>query len=148
MTVQSILAVKDGDTLGAVRGVLKTLLEKNVVDAMLVPLEVPRADQVAPILVKDPTPIDSANPLAPVMRVNTAAVNSGLAAGLVTEALTHYAPDVPAVGVCNVGITTKMQILEGLEASGLHADPARAAGRHRPRAGRQRRSVPRRDRRC
>ena len=26
-------------------------------------------------------------------------------AGLVTEALTRYAPDVPAVGVCNVGIT-------------------------------------------
>jgi 6-phospho-beta-glucosidase len=38
-------------------------------------------------------------------------------AGLVTEALTRYAPDVPAVGVCNVGITTKMKILEGLEAT-------------------------------
>lgn len=36
-------------------------------------------------------------------------------AGLVTEALTRYAPDVPAVGVCNVGITTKMGFLEGLE---------------------------------
>jgi len=36
-------------------------------------------------------------------------------AGLVTEALNRYAPDVSAVGVCNVGITTKMEILEGLE---------------------------------
>ena len=36
-------------------------------------------------------------------------------AGLITEALTRYAPDVPAVGVCNVGITTKMEILERLE---------------------------------
>ena len=36
-------------------------------------------------------------------------------AGLVTEALNRYAPDVPAVGVCNVGITTKMEILENLE---------------------------------
>ncbi len=36
-------------------------------------------------------------------------------AGLVTEALTRYVPDVPAVGVCNVGITTKMEILENLE---------------------------------
>jgi len=35
-------------------------------------------------------------------------------AGLVTEALNRYAPDVPAVGVCNVGITTKMEILENL----------------------------------
>ncbi len=36
-------------------------------------------------------------------------------AGLVTEALNRYAPDVSAVGVCNVGITAKMEIIEGLE---------------------------------
>ena len=36
-------------------------------------------------------------------------------AGLVTEAVTRYAPDVQAVGVCNVGITTKMGMLEELE---------------------------------
>ena len=36
-------------------------------------------------------------------------------AGLVTEALNRYAPDVPAVGVCNVGITTKMGMLKDLE---------------------------------
>ncbi len=36
-------------------------------------------------------------------------------AGLITEALNRYAPDVPAVGVCNVGITTKMKILEQIE---------------------------------
>jgi len=36
-------------------------------------------------------------------------------AGLVTEALNRHAADVPAVGVCNVGITTKMNILEDLE---------------------------------
>jgi 6-phospho-beta-glucosidase len=48
-------------------------------------------------------------------------------AGLVTEALTRYAADVPAVGVCNVGITTKMGILEELEkATGSHVDEGRA----------------------
>ena len=48
-------------------------------------------------------------------------------AGLVTEALTRHAPDVPSVGVCNVGITTKMGILEELEkATGSHVDPGRA----------------------
>jgi 6-phospho-beta-glucosidase len=35
-------------------------------------------------------------------------------AGLVTEALNRHAPEVPAVGVSNVGITTKMEILENL----------------------------------
>jgi 6-phospho-beta-glucosidase len=36
-------------------------------------------------------------------------------AGLITEALTRHAPDVPSVGVCNVGITTRMGILEEME---------------------------------
>ena len=39
-------------------------------------------------------------------------------AGLVTEALTRYAPDILSVGVCNVPITAKMHILESL-AKGL-----------------------------
>src|SRR5687768_18567997 len=38
-------------------------------------------------------------------------VNFTNPAGLVTEALSRYAADVPAVGVCNVPITTKMNIL-------------------------------------
>jgi len=48
-------------------------------------------------------------------------------AGLVTEALNRYAPDVPAVGVCNVGITAKMNMLEGLEKiTGAKIDENRA----------------------
>ena len=48
-------------------------------------------------------------------------------AGLVTEALTRHAPDVPAVGVCNVGITMKMEALEWLEKStGNKIDDSRA----------------------
>lgn len=48
-------------------------------------------------------------------------------AGLITEALSRYAPEVPAVGVCNVPITTKMHILQNLEKSwGTRLDPLRA----------------------
>ena len=48
-------------------------------------------------------------------------------AGLVTEALNRHAPDVSAVGVCNVGITTKMEMIEGLEkATGTKIDENRA----------------------
>ena len=47
--------------------------------------------------------------------------------GLITEALSRYAPDVPAVGVCNVPITTKMHLLENLEKQlGTRLDPQRA----------------------
>lgn len=48
-------------------------------------------------------------------------------AGLVTEALTRYAQDVPSVGVCNVGITAKMKILEQLqEVTGSKVEANRA----------------------
>jgi 6-phospho-beta-glucosidase len=47
--------------------------------------------------------------------------------GIVTEALSRYAADVPAVGVCNVGITTRMEILEQIEKLlGKRIDPERA----------------------
>jgi len=49
-------------------------------------------------------------------------------AGLVTEALNRHAPNVTAVGVCNVGITMKMEALEWLEKStGNKIDDSRAA---------------------
>ena len=49
-------------------------------------------------------------------------------AGLVTEAMNRHAPDVPAVGVCNVGITMKMEALEWLEkATGQKIEDSRAA---------------------
>jgi 6-phospho-beta-glucosidase len=54
-------------------------------------------------------------------------VNFTNPAGLVTEALNRYAPDVPAVGVCNVPIHTKMEILAELEKEqGQPIDPMRA----------------------
>lgn len=42
-------------------------------------------------------------------------VNFTNPAGIVTEALNRYAPDIHTVGVCNVGITAKMRLLESLE---------------------------------
>jgi 6-phospho-beta-glucosidase len=54
-------------------------------------------------------------------------VNFTNPAGLVTQALSKYAQDVPSVGVCNVAITTKMGILESWEKStGEKVDPSRA----------------------
>jgi 6-phospho-beta-glucosidase len=58
---------------------------------------------------------------------NALLVNFTNPAGLVTQALSTYAPDVPAVGVCNVPITTKMHIIEGLEqGTGKRIDPKHA----------------------
>ena len=41
-------------------------------------------------------------------------INFANPSGLVTEALNRYAPQVNAVGVCNASLTTKMEILKGL----------------------------------
>ena len=54
-------------------------------------------------------------------------VNFTNPAGLVTEALSRYAPEIRSVGVCNVPITVKMVILEGLaEIHGGPIEPERA----------------------
>jgi 6-phospho-beta-glucosidase len=54
-------------------------------------------------------------------------VNFTNPAGLVTEALARHMPDVRSVGVCNVPITTKMEILHRLEqVLGRRVEPQRA----------------------
>jgi 6-phospho-beta-glucosidase len=54
-------------------------------------------------------------------------VNFTNPAGLVTQALSQYAPQTPSVGVCNVPITTKMGLLKRLEAvMERPLDPAQA----------------------
>ena len=54
-------------------------------------------------------------------------VNFTNPAGLVTQALSKYAPQTPSVGVCNVPITAKMMILDHLEkATGEPIAPERA----------------------
>ncbi|MBL7064725.1 MAG: 4Fe-4S dicluster domain-containing protein [Anaerolineae bacterium] len=68
-----VIPVEDNDTLAAVRGFLKQLLEAEVVDALLVPMETP-AGTITPALVADPDLLDAVNPLAPVMGLNTAHV--------------------------------------------------------------------------
>jgi 6-phospho-beta-glucosidase len=54
-------------------------------------------------------------------------VNFANPSGLITEALNRHAPQVPAVGVCNGPITTKMEILRALEKHrGIRVDPGQA----------------------
>lgn len=74
MQIHSLLNVTNGDPLGATREFLKTLLHKSVVDALLVPLQLPDADHITPSLVQDPSQLDQADPFAPVMQINGAAV--------------------------------------------------------------------------
>ncbi len=67
------IPVENKDTLTAVRQFLKQLIEANVVDALLVPMETP-SGTITPALVADPELLDGANPLAPMMGLNAARV--------------------------------------------------------------------------
>jgi formate dehydrogenase subunit beta len=78
MSTQAVVEVNDGDVLTALREFMRELLEKEVVDALLVPVELPSGDAVVQTLIKDPEKLERANPLAPVMMVNSANLVSRL----------------------------------------------------------------------
>ena len=77
MTIRGIWQVTNGDTLGATRDFLRALFDKQIVDAMLVPIEGAH-NSMMPALVKNPTRLDRANPFAPVMAFNSARLVSML----------------------------------------------------------------------
>lgn len=69
-------SVESGSATDAMRQLLRQLLDKELVDAVLVPLELPSRENVVQSLVTRPEVLDSASPLAPVLPVNTANIVS------------------------------------------------------------------------
>jgi len=72
------IPVTEGDTLEAMRRVLRALVENKVVDAVLVPLATPDRRNLVPTLVRDPAQLERADPIAPVMPIQSARVVSQL----------------------------------------------------------------------
>jgi len=73
--MRSVIPVENNDVAGALRGFLKQLLEQDVVDAVLLPMETP-AGAVTPALVADTAALDAAVPLAPVMGLEQGLVDT------------------------------------------------------------------------
>jgi 6-phospho-beta-glucosidase len=74
-----------------------------------------------------PVILNIARDMQEVAQPGAMLVNFTNPAGLVTQALSKYAPQVPSVGVCNVPITAKMMILDHLEkAMGKAINPDQA----------------------
>lgn len=74
------IAIKDGDIIKTFNQFFQNLLEKKIVDALLVPQEVSSGRSIVQTLVKDPSQIRRANPVAPVLLVNGAKLISTLTA--------------------------------------------------------------------
>jgi formate dehydrogenase subunit beta len=69
--MRAMIPVENGDTLVAVRGFLRGLLEVGTVEALLVPMRT-RVGAVTQALVSNPELLPAADPLAPVMPSNAA----------------------------------------------------------------------------
>lgn len=69
--METIITVENGNTLAALQGFLKRLLEYGIVDAILAPLRTP-SGTVTPALVTKTELLNAADPLAPVLPGNGA----------------------------------------------------------------------------
>lgn len=72
MGKSAFLPISYGDVLETIRFLFDSLLQKKLVEALLVPLELPSRDNVVPTIVSHPDKLQAANPLAPVMPLNSA----------------------------------------------------------------------------
>jgi len=71
------LEVEDS-TLDTITAFLRGLLEKGIVDALLVPQRAPAGDNVVQTLITDPAKLENVDPIAPVLPVNSAKLVSDL----------------------------------------------------------------------
>ncbi|MCP4713820.1 MAG: formate dehydrogenase, partial [Deltaproteobacteria bacterium] len=78
MALSKVCNVEGGNTASAVRSILTQLLEKGLVGAVMVPLEVPSKNSVVQAVVRTAAEMKYANPIAPVMPVNSAKIVSRL----------------------------------------------------------------------
>jgi len=81
MKVEAVLKAEDGNTLEALRDLLGKLLQKGIVDYLLVPVEISHGRTLAQSLIKDRAHLDRANPLSPVMPMSSASILSQLTVG-------------------------------------------------------------------
>ena len=68
------IEVKNNNPAEAIRELLRSILDKGLVSAILVPQEIPSKKTVVQTLVRDSSKLESVNPLAPVFGVNSARI--------------------------------------------------------------------------
>src|SRR5512136_490710 len=111
--MNGLFPVENNDTRAAVSGLLTKVLQSGAVDALLVPLRNPAGDAVTPALVKNPALLKEADPLAPVLPLNSARLAS---------MLTQHAPR-PRLGVvmrsCEVRALVELVKLQQASLDGM-----------------------------
>ncbi len=85
ITVATI-KVKDNNPVGAIQELLGSMLERQLVSAVLVPQEIPSGKSVVQTLVRDLVKLQTTNPLAPVFAVNSARIVAQMCVDQMTKA--------------------------------------------------------------
>jgi formate dehydrogenase subunit beta len=78
MAKEITVKVKEGKTEEAIIGFLKSLLEKGIVEAVVVPKDLPSGDGFVQTLIHDPAKMDGVCVLSPTMPVQSARIVSSL----------------------------------------------------------------------
>ncbi len=80
------IEVKNNNPAEAIRELLRAILDKGLVSAILVPQEIPSKKTVVQTLVRDSSKLESVNPLAPVFGVNSARIVAKMCVALMSAA--------------------------------------------------------------
>lgn len=78
MASSAILEVREGKLLESLRAFFRELLERKLVDALLIPLELPSRASVVQTLITQSGKLQRADPLAPAMPVSSAKIVSAM----------------------------------------------------------------------
>ena len=114
MARNALIEVSEGGVLETLKRFFRELLEKELVDALLIPVELPSGDNVVQTLVTKAEALEAANPLAPVLPVNSARIVS---------AMTKVAPSQKKIGVvlrpCELRAVVELVKLKQVSLQGL-----------------------------
>ncbi|MDD5094117.1 MAG: Coenzyme F420 hydrogenase/dehydrogenase, beta subunit C-terminal domain [Dehalococcoidia bacterium] len=78
MATDAIIEVSEGKLIEGINNLFGELLKKGLVDALLIPHELPSGANVVQTLITSPEKIKSINPLAPVLPINSARIVSAM----------------------------------------------------------------------
>jgi formate dehydrogenase subunit beta len=78
MSKGGLLTGKNNDPVETLRGFFRDLMEKEVVEALLIPKKLPSGDGYSQTLIRDPEMLKDVNPLAPTLPVQSARILSHL----------------------------------------------------------------------
>ncbi len=131
--IVATIKVKDNNPVAAIQELLASMLDRQLVSAVLVPQEIPSGKNVVQTLVQDSALLKTANPLAPVFSVNSARIVAQMCVDQMTKAPSAWngaqseqeqaeqaeAPERPAIWAIHIFATIRAEFTPKTGANGF-----------------------------